>query len=271
MGCENLTKATLGEGLKKISNGVFQDCSKLESIVFPENLEVIGTSAFYGCSTLTSVAIPNSVTTLDFHAFRYCKGLKTVVIGRGQKSGAIGYSTSSYFGNWVFADCENLKDVYSFMEISVPTYEQIFENSYIQYATLHVVHPMIEDYKAQKAWNEFGTIVSLTPEELKLDLDKCQKIISFADPVVKEKLVSYYDYDGDGELSEGEAEYVNDDVFAKCSFAGNKNITSFDEFKYFTGLPLIRAEKFSDCSKLTSITIPEGVTLIAYDAFSNCI
>jgi hypothetical protein len=186
------------------------------------------------------------------------------------KGGAIDYTTSSYFGNFVFAECESLEDVYCFIETTIPSFAQIFLDSYPQYATLHVVRPMIDSYKTTASWKDFGNIVSLTPEEMGLDLEKCQKIITFADSNVKNILVPLYDYDGDGELSEGEVEYVNDQTFTKSVFSENNNIESFDELKYFTGLTKVSPEKFLTCNGLTSVIINEGSTIIGYHAFLGC-
>lgn len=47
-------------------------------------------------------------------------------------------------------------------------------------------------------------------------------------------------------------------------------ITSFDEFKYFTGLTKIVKGLFYDCSSLKDITIPDNITSIAIYAFTNC-
>lgn len=269
-GCSNLATLTIGNSVNKIDTYAFMNCSKLTGLMFPNSLKEIGSSSFRECNSITSIVIPNSVQILGTQAFSGCKKLKTVSIGRGLKGGAIDYTTSSYFGNFAFAECESLEDVYCFIETNIPNKLELFLDSYTQYATLHVVRPMIDSYKTTASWKDFGNIVSLTPEEMGLNLEKCQKIITFADSNVKDILVPLYDYDGDGELSEGEVEYVNDQTFTKSVFSGNNNIKSFDELKYFTGLTKVSPEKFLTCNGLTSVIINEGSTIIGYHAFLGC-
>ena len=48
------------------------------------------------------------------------------------------------------------------------------------------------------------------------------------------------------------------------------NIEHFDEFKYFTTIISIGDYAFSNCSSLTSITIPNSVTNIGNNAFNSC-
>ena len=91
--------------------------------------------------------------------------------------------------------------------------------------------------------------------------------ITFADPAVKALCVANWDTDGDGELSEAEAAAVTD---LGEVFTNNKEITSFDELQYFTGLTSIGDLAFKDCSGLTLVTIPENVTSIRINAFTGC-
>lgn len=52
-------------------------------------------------------------------------------------------------------------------------------------------------------------------------------------------------------------------------FKDNNLITSFDEFKYFTGLTELTVQAFSGCSSLQNITLPDTITVISWGAFGG--
>ena len=76
----------------------------------------------------------------------------------------IGNSVKS-IGDYAFRDCSELTDVYCYAEEVPSTGTDVFKDSYVEYATLHVPAESIEDYKAAAPWSWFGTIVALTEEE----------------------------------------------------------------------------------------------------------
>ena len=92
-------------------------------------------------------------------------------------------------------------------------------------------------------------------------------IITFADQRVKELCVKKWDTNGDGELSKEEAAAVKD---LGTLFKYERDISSFNELQYFTGLTSIGKYAFDGCNSLTSIVIPNSVTSIGYEAFSFC-
>jgi len=53
------------------------------------------------------------------------------------------------------------------------------------------------------------------------------------------------------------------------AISNKTTLTSFDEFKYFTGINCIGNGLFSNCSSITSITIPSSVTIVGSDAFTG--
>ena len=78
-------------------------------------------------------------------------------------------------------------------------------------------------------------------------------------------------------ITKEEALLVTDnDLHTGTSYNGSifypqrNNIKSFEGFKYFKNVKSIVDYVFYECSKLTSVTIPEGVTSIGLGAFEKC-
>ena len=129
-----------------------------------------------------------------------------------------------------------------------------------------------------------------------IEFKKADDIIQFADANVKAICVDNWDTDGDGELSKAEAAAVTtliDGTTNKSVFYNKKaDITSFDEFQYFTGLTKVEKQAFYVDSirsvilpptitsieedafykcRIHQIDLPEGITSIGKNAFSNCV
>ena len=125
-------------------------------IVIPESITYnaskypvtsIGSDAFSGCSGLTSVTIPKSVTRI---------------------------------GEYAFSGCSNLENIYCYAEKFSSIGSDIFKDSYIEYATLHVPSSALSYYQTTEPWSGFGTIKTL--EGTGVETKKCETpTISFAD------------------------------------------------------------------------------------------
>ena len=68
-GCTGLTSVTISEEITSIGNYAFQDCVSLTSVAIPRGVTNIGNRAFGGCTDLTSVSIPEGVMTIGGSAF----------------------------------------------------------------------------------------------------------------------------------------------------------------------------------------------------------
>ena len=139
----------------RIGSYAFYDCSDLTSVTIPNSVTSIEYGAFYDCSGLTSVTIPNSVKSIGYEAFSGCSGLTSVTIG----------SSVTSIGQYAFKGCSDLTDVYCYAEKVPSTGTDVFKDSYVEYATLHVPAGAMEKYNVADPWSGFGKIVVLTEQE----------------------------------------------------------------------------------------------------------
>ena len=142
-----ITNLVIPSDVTEIKAFAFHNCTGLTSVTIPNSVTTIGSYAFYGCDGFTSITIPNSVTTIGHEAFSNCSKLETVKIGKSIK----------YIFDGAFANCGNLADVYCYATSVPRTESDAFENSYIEYATLHVPEESIDSYKSTEPWSSFGT------------------------------------------------------------------------------------------------------------------
>ena len=75
----------------------------------------------------------------------------------------------SRIGEYAFRDCHNLLNVYCYAEKVSETGTNIFMESNIKNAILHVPWFYIPDYEKTSPWSGFGKIVALTPWETGID------------------------------------------------------------------------------------------------------
>lgn len=84
----------------------------------------------------------------------------------------------------IFANCQKLTDVYCYAVQVPPTSHDVFLDSNIENATLHVPAESIELYKTTLPWSNFGTIVALDGDTPKSN--KCATpTISYANGKLK--------------------------------------------------------------------------------------
>lgn len=109
-------------------------------------------------------------------------------------------------------------------------------------------------------------------EELKAAqslLRKKLKLMEFYHQEVREKCISYFDSDTDGELSYKEASEVTDFGWL-FNFMNSTGLVHVDELQYFTNAQFIQGNFMQGCTNLQSVVIPKGVEKIYYYAFKGC-
>ena len=180
LGCSSLTSVTIPSGVKTIETGTFRNCTSLTSVTIPSGVKTIRMDAFLNCSSLTSVTIPEGVTSIEGWAFCHCTSLTSVTIPSGVtmierntfdccsslSSVTIG-SSVRYIYSKAFASCPELTDVFCLAENVPSTESDAFQDTHIEYATLHVPDSSIDAYKREEPWKNFKDIVSLDVQSIR--------------------------------------------------------------------------------------------------------
>lgn len=98
---DELRSVVIPQGVVRIGNNAFANCSYIVSVELPDALQEIGGLAFMNCGRLEAIEIPRGVTKIGGHAFDNCWSLTEVVIP----------DNVTEIGNNAFAGCSSLRSV----------------------------------------------------------------------------------------------------------------------------------------------------------------
>ncbi|GMI20483.1 hypothetical protein TeGR_g13545, partial [Tetraparma gracilis] len=98
---QKITRAKVGDGVKKVGGSAFNFCSRLVDFDMSE-AEVVGERAFFKCTSLREVKGSPRLRSIEGSAFQFCNSLTRVTVQDSLKS----------IGPYAFAGCPDLVDIY---------------------------------------------------------------------------------------------------------------------------------------------------------------
>ena len=171
--CKNLQSITIPNSVNEILGAAFRRCESMNSVTIGNGIKEIEQYLFKGCASLTTLTIPDNVEKIQIGAFEECSKLQSLILGSG----------ITFIGFNILKDCTELNDVYCYAE-NVPEADvEAFNDSYIEYCTLHVPQSSLEAYKAADPWKNFKEIVPLEDSDPKTTDIKSIKTQSVTDGI----------------------------------------------------------------------------------------
>ena len=235
----NLTTATIPDivthdgttySVTSIGSSAFFGCSSLTSITIPESVTSIGNSAFSSCSSLTSIVIPNSVMNIGDNAFSYCSALTSPVYN----AHCFAYMPTSFEG--IYTILEGIK------QIAGGAFQ------YCSSLTSITIPNSVTSIGSAAFWG-CSSLTSITIPN---------SVTNIGDGAFYGAGI----YHNESNWDNGVLYISNFLIETKKDISGTYTIKE--------GTLLIADGAFSNCSSLTSITIPNSVTSIGNYAFSYC-
>lgn len=142
-GCRQLTHITIPSSVIHLDSNVFQDCTSLKSVNIPPSTPELPNAAFCGCTSLESIKLPEGVKQISWYVFKGCTSLSSISI----PSTCINIGPS-------FQGCDALADIYNHR----PTPQDISDDTFTHYGTLHVPTQSIPAYRKHPVWRKFKIV-----------------------------------------------------------------------------------------------------------------
>ena len=149
-GNRKLVKVLMPATVTKIDDYAFASCEALEEVPVSAAVTYIGEGAFQDCKAITEFVIPAGISELYPNTFSKC-GFESISIGPDVKK----------IGGSVFADCNNLKDIYAYGETAPALDGDVFRNVS---AAVHCYEDSAESYEESWKQNNITIAADLTGE-----------------------------------------------------------------------------------------------------------
>ena len=250
------TTYTVPATVTTIETSAFMKCTALTQVTLPEGLTNISNRSFEGCTALAQINLPNSLTDMANRTFYGCTSLTEVTLPEG----------ITYIGDKAFYNCSALTEL-TVWAITPPTLESDAFTGVGSSLVVYVPAEGLPAYQAADIWKDFelqgNGQAPFVVENLKY------RVTSQTENTVE---VMGYQTAPTGALTipatvtYNEVTYtvtgIKEQVFANCSALTSVSLPD--------GLTTIGNKTFEYCSSLATVSIGNSVTTIGNAAFANC-
>ena len=253
-----LPSITFNEGLQSIGYCAFSQCNAATINTLPSTIMSLGEWVFEYCEAMTQFTVPANIKAVPTGIVYHCGNLTTVTLPTGVTS----------IGSRSFHDCPKLTTVNGLNQTTLTKlYGQAFQNTGLTTVTLPNSITQIDG-------SAFASCANLTSINVPTGIDYVPSEYCYNCP----KLTTVTMHNG--------IRTIKNSAFRDCvklpSIVLNDQITriEYDAFwnckelvltKLPTALTYIGSRSFRETPKITgTLTIPEGVTEIASEAFYGC-
>ena len=253
LGNFKLRRIILPPTVKTVGIASFQYCKALTSISL-DGVETIGGSAFFGCSALSSVDL-NGVKTIGEKVFNGCSALSSVDLGDNLET----------VNNSVFFNCTSLRSI-EFLASVRTLGRWMFEQC--QSLTTITLPEGIEDIPASAFWGTLGLKSINIPASVKTignyAFAGCASLENITIPETVMSLGAYMFENCHALKSATVLADVTElpaSIFNGCGALTTCTLND--------KIQVIAEQAFATCSKLSNINMPNSLTTIGTNAFSN--
>ncbi len=259
VGYNGFESITIGNDVKVLPGGIFEDQKAVETIVIPDSVEIIGMDAFGDCTSLKNLTISDSVTEISVRAFKGCSSLTEFTVPKNTKS--LGKNAIPTTVTTVYFNAENC-------EIYFPDKQYIspFADSSVEKVVIGNTVKRIPDYFFSGYDYEETLVIPDSVTEIGKYAFKSSSVKSLALP---QNLISIEE----GTFSGSDIELSENSLPESLRMIGKsafENCDSITELYIPDSVLDIDESAFCDCDSLVKVRMSPNVKLIPESAFRSC-